>query len=360
MKRSTISKTILSAALLATIAAGVRAEGPTVSGFVDMGYNYNLNGANTNVLRSFDANANSFILQNAEVVVNGSNDKGVAYRVDVDFGNDAGVQNGLDGFAATTTYVNLQQAFLSLPCPLTHGTITVGKFVTPFGAEVIESKDNYNTSRGHLFNFAIPATHTGVKLDKGLKDGKLNLMAGIVNSWDLMQDNNKGKTVIAQASLVPTEKLSVTVGGSYGPDQATTTPSIEKNGRSLVDAIVKFTPTNKLTLLANYDWGVEEGVGPSIDNTAANWSGLALYGNLAFTDATSAALRWETFDDEGARTGTEQVLNSITATLQQKYNGVILRAEYRMDKSTQKVYVDSDGLADDTQNTVGINAIYAF
>ena len=87
--------------------------------------------------------------------------------------------------------------------------------VTPIdhGAEVIESKDNYNYSRGLLFNYAIPLTHTGVKWDKGFMDGKLNTALGLVNGWDNLQDNNKGKTFHAMVGYTFSPMISLTVGG---------------------------------------------------------------------------------------------------------------------------------------------------
>ena len=36
-----------------------------------------------------------------------------------------------------------------------------GKFVTPIGAEVIESQDNWNYTRSILFGYAIPFYHLG-------------------------------------------------------------------------------------------------------------------------------------------------------------------------------------------------------
>ena len=39
----------------------------------------------------------------------------------------------------------------------------VGKFVTPIGAEVIESQDNWNYTRSILFGYAIPFYHVGVR-----------------------------------------------------------------------------------------------------------------------------------------------------------------------------------------------------
>ncbi|MBI4396064.1 MAG: outer membrane beta-barrel protein, partial [Elusimicrobia bacterium] len=90
---------------------GLAAEGPNVNGFVDFGYNYNFNKQTTNVLRTFDARANSFTLQNAEVVVSGKSDKDVSYRVDVDYGFDAS-QIHSTGFlsAGINAQVDLQQA----------------------------------------------------------------------------------------------------------------------------------------------------------------------------------------------------------------------------------------------------------
>jgi len=350
----------------------IAAEGPTVSGFVDVGYNYNFNGLGANTYRAFDGKANSFILQNAEIVVAGKSDNEVTYRADVNYGHDGSVVNAFDGFAATSDQINLQQAFIGVPCPWTGGTVTVGKFVTPFGAEVIESKDNFNYSRGLLFTNAIPLVHTGVKYDKTFGDGKVGVTAGVVNGWDVSRDNNKGKSFLAQTSLNLIPKVGIIIGGMYGPEQASsayTTPgtaTTEKNSRTLVDAILKVTPTDKLTLVANADYGVEEGASfapTASDDTTANWAGVSLIGNYAFTELFSGALRYENFDDEGSRlTGgsLHQTINSYTVTLQCKKNDVISRLEYRTDMSTDKVYMKDDGTADDQESTVGVEWIYAF
>ncbi len=363
MSTKMMGKSVLVAALFVATAAAVRAEGPAVSGFVDFGYNYNMNGLKANTYRAFDGQANSFTLQNAEIVVAGKSDKDVSYRVDVNYGQDGSVVNGFDGFAPGTQ-VNLQQAIITMPCPWTNGSVTVGKFVTMHGAEVIEAKDNYNYSRGLLFTNAIPLVHTGIKYDKGFQDGKYALSLGIVNGWDSSRDINKGKSFMAQANVNVIPKVGIILGGMYGPEtvsSAYTTPgtgTTEKNNRSLLDAIVKFTPTSKLTLLANFDHGVEEGA------ALANWAGAAVYANYMFSETCSAALRYENFYDEGSRltpaAPIHQTVNSITATFQHKMNDVITRLEYRTDSSTDKVYKKDTGTTDDTETTLGFQIIYAF
>ena len=56
----------------------------------------------------------------------------------------------------------LKEGYLEYLAPVGKGLqINVGKFVTPAGAEVIETKDNWNYSRGLLFALAIPYFHFG-------------------------------------------------------------------------------------------------------------------------------------------------------------------------------------------------------
>src|SRR5262249_22415313 len=158
----TISRPMAWAVVLAAALAGaIRAEeGPKLSGFVDFGYNYNFNKSTTNLntLRTFDQNANSLTLQNAEIVAEGKHGD-VVYRVDLDYGFDASqIHSGgflTPGTPGNNIQTDVQQAYLTFVCPWSGALITAGKFVTPFGAEVIEAKDDYNISRGFLFNYAI-------------------------------------------------------------------------------------------------------------------------------------------------------------------------------------------------------------
>lgn len=396
--RST-KRSYVAVALLAAVAAGVRAEGPKVSGFVDVGYNYNLNGQRTNELRSFDANSNSITLQNAEIDIEGKLENGVGYRVDMMYGYDASNVNATEDFGptevnqatqtvkATNVQFNLQQAFMTFPCPITGAAISVGKFVTPFGYEVVEAKDNSNISRGLLFGYTVPFSHTGVKADKGFVDGKFTASVGLVNGWDNMKDNNSGKSGILQLGTTVLPKTSILIGGAYGPEQAPENTqdsdpgndyATQGNGRSLLDAIVKVTPIDKLTLVANYDWGVEEKgaleSSKESDDTA-NWSGLGLHAIYSLTDMLSGAFRYEYLDDEGARVALDKngdskvdsadvesrILKSYTATLQAKKDDVLYRLEYRVDHSQDYDFVSDKGERNrKSQSTIGAQVIVAF
>lgn len=382
MRMKTTGVSLMAVTLLATMGAGVRAEGPTVSGFVDVGYNYNPNGQSMNDYRSFDANANTITLQNAKIGIAGEMDNSVGYNVELMFGNDASVTNATGfydpGTGDSSVQADISQAYLTYPCSITGAKFTLGKFVTPFGVEVIEAKDNYNISRGLLFGYAIPTNHTGLKADKGFADDQLTTTIGIVNGWDNMKDNNSGKTAIAQIGTTMVPKTSIMLGGSYGAEQdeptliAADQRSVNGNARGLIDAIVKVTPTDSLTFIANADFGEEkfndDSSVTSDKRTTGNWSGLGLHANFQISDAVSIAGRWESLDDDGTRTGMEQVLRSETVTVQTKKDSVIYRLEYRTDHSTfhdsssgMMAFKGKTGAMDRmSQSTIGAQVILPF
>ena len=85
----------------------------------------------------------------------------------------------------------MQQAYVSL---LT-GKVQwdAGKFVTPMGAEVIESQDNWNYARSILFGYAIPFYHVGLRATYPVNH-KVALGAQLVNGWNNASENNGDKT----------------------------------------------------------------------------------------------------------------------------------------------------------------------
>lgn len=390
--RMTSKRNLLAVSLLAAVAAGVQAEGPKLSGFVDVGYNYNLNGQQTNPYRSFDNNSNSITLQNAKLGIDGKLENGVGYKVDLMYGHDAAIVNATEDFSPTEgsptgvaihgdpvetetkkvsdLQFNLQQAYLTFACPLTGAGLSLGKFVTPFGVEVVEAKDNFNISRGLLFGYAVPFSHTGLKADKGFADGKYTATLGLVNGWDNMKDNNTSKTGIAQIGTTVLPKTSILLGGAYGAEQATPAAgdrATQGNGRMLVDAIVKVIPIEPLTLIANYDVGEEKmntGAADSHMTMTSSYQGLGLHANYQISDMLSVAGRWETLDDDGYKTGKEQVLRSETLTVQAKKDGVIYRLEYRGDHSTATApyqFVSDKGeMNRSSQGTIGAQVIVTF
>ena len=131
----------------------------TLDGY--FGYNLNKPQSQRNLYRNFDFKHNQFSLNYAEISVEQkpSDTLPVGYRADVGFGDAATWVHATEP-AGPDVFRYLQQAYVSA----SHKKVQAdfGKFVTWNGAEVIETKDNWNYSRSILFSWAIPYYHFGV------------------------------------------------------------------------------------------------------------------------------------------------------------------------------------------------------
>jgi hypothetical protein len=239
--------------------------------------------------------------------------------------------------------------------------INVGKFVTPAGAEVIESKDNWNYSRGLLFSWAIPYFHFGASA-KYTFNSKFSLTGYLVNGWNNSVDDNSGKTGGFSAAWTPNAKWSLTENYLGGPEH----PNDNSNFRNLSDTVIAYTPNAKLSLMANYDYGSDTFVTgttpPFVVGPKAHWDGIAGYIKYAPNANWYIATRGEYFQDAGGfETGTSQNLGEFTLTLQRMLaSKIISRLEYRYDASNKNVFPDNNGPDKGNQSTVTLGLIYAF
>jgi len=340
--------------------------GPTtISGFVDTYYGFNSNHPfnRQNNLRNFDVNTNQFGLNMIELVADKSvdNTNRLGYHVAVGFGQAMNMVN-----SASPTELGfdqyLKEGYLEYMAPVGKGLqINVGKFVTPNGAEVIESKDNWNYSRSLLFAYAIPYFHFGASA-KYAFNPKFSVTGYLVNGWNNSIDNNTGKTLGVSLAWTPNAKFSIIENYMGGPEQT----DDNKDWRHLLDTVITYNPTSKLSFIANYDYGRDspnQNIEDPAPFTLAKWSGLAGYVKYAPNDKWAFALRGEYFDDnEGWMTGTAQELNEFTATLQRTISSkLISRLEFRRDSTDSRTFFrgpDGQGVAG--QNTVALGLIYAF
>ena len=321
-----------------------------------------------NDLRVFDHKANSFTLDLAQIVFQKDPALGnVGYKLKLAAGETAKWihSRGLSGAPLDqpqagegTDSFDVTEAYVSYTAAVGKGLrFDVGKMVTYFGAEVIEAIDNPNYSRSLLFNYAIPFTHTGLKMSYSFTDA-LSASFHIVNGWDNSTDNNKGKCYGASVTYAPAEIFSVIVNGMAGPEQDQTSApsggSVSSNKRELLDVVATVKPVKPLSIILNTDNGREQNVpagGP------AEWKGAAGIVKYDLTDMHSIVARGEIFNDvDGFRTGTAQRLKEITLTWEIRLNGgLILRPEYRHDSSDVASF---DSGTKNSQNTVALGAMY--
>jgi putative OmpL-like beta-barrel porin-2 len=360
-----------------------------LSVYLQAGYTYNSDAGaidgeqEQNDMRLFDHNANSFTLDLAQIVFQKDPALGnVGFKLKFSAGETAKWihSRGLSGAAPSSTLpganswagegtdsFDVTEAYVSYHAAVGKGIrFDLGKMVTYFGAEVIEAIDNPNYSRSFLFNYAIPFTHTGLKMSYSFTDA-LSASFHIVNGWDNSSDNNRGKCYGTSISFAPAEVFALTLNGMTGPEQdeqgvnAPTVGSSSSNRRDLLNLIATIKPVKPLSIILDTDNGREQNVPatllPSETSGPAEWKGVAGIVKYDLTDKHSIAARGEVFNDEdGFRTGTAQRLKEVTLTWEIRLNGgLILRPEYRHDSSDVASF---DNGTKNSQNTVALGAMY--
>ena len=318
--------------------------GPTrFSGFVDLYYGQNFNNpaSRTNTLRAFDINSNQFALNLMELVVDKQpdpNNSRTGYHIALGYGQAINAINATDpGGLSFDQY--LKEAYFSYLAPVGKGLqLDVGKFVTPHGAEVIETKDNWNYSRGLLFSYAIPFYHFGMRAKYTFND-KYALSGFFVNGWNDVVDNNSGKTYGASFNWNPNKKFGIAQNYMAGPEQN----NFNTNWRQLSDTVVTYSPTGRLSFMVNYDYGRGDRIPTS--SKPVYWTGGAGYVRYSLNGQNAIATRYEYYDDKyGVTTGgfanpTPQHLHGITGTYEHLLSHHILtRFEFRRDISNEPVF----------------------
>jgi hypothetical protein len=365
----------------------------TISGFVDTYYQYDYNHPVSRGVdyRAFDFRSKDISLGMIELILDkapdpmGGLEGRTGYHVSVGFGDGINVVNSFDpgnGGAATGAYGGgfaqyLKEAYFSYLAPIGKGLqVDVGKFVTPMGAEVIESKDNWNYSRGLLFTWAIPLYHFGARAKYTFND-KYNVTGFVTNGWNNVVDNNSGKTYGFSFVGNPTKKVSYTVNYLAGPELAPSgIPGIDTEDfwRQTWDAVVTYNPNAKLSLMANFDYGrgdrfITGGSTPSVSNPVY-WTGGAGYAKYALTANDYVAARYEYLEDhDGFIFGSpfspfipRLHMHEITATYQHTLASHLLtRFEYRRDMSQDPIYhISTFSQGIDHQDTASISMIFLF
>jgi len=359
--------------------------GISVHAMVDAGYEHNFNQptANVNVFRAWDENGFQLTQGNLHIERDGT----VGFVTDINVGQVA------NSISAATNYSNVShvggqwidatQYYLTYTAPLGSGvSLEAGRFVTLLGAEIIPvyNNQNYNESRGLLFNLGEPLTHTGIRGSYTFND-YVSATAGLNNGWDDPAANsNGGPNFEGELTLNNKDKsLSLVVNGIVGPNVQPANSGAHKSNSNLgaIDPIATWKPSfiPNLTLQAEYLYASQDGP-VTANGHSASWQGAAGYVVYDWTPAVELATRAEFFDDmDGARTnGEAQTLWEITQTLSYKIpevTGLLARLEYRHDNSSQNSFTNNNFINTSPtapypqhlwhgQDTLAANIIYAF
>jgi hypothetical protein len=218
-----------------------------------------------------------------------------------------------------------------------------------------------------MFGFAIPFTQTGVMMEYKLSDDFL-LDAGITRGWDqTSKDNNGGPDFLGELTWTPQEsdflkKWKAILNLSEGPQGN----HDNSDWWTVLDLVVNYAATDKLALGLNADYGDAPHVAGFAG--AAQWYGVAGYGDYVLNDYMTANLRAEYYGDSKGFTigATHSHQNLYEATLNVAFKpfpsnaigqNLQIRPEVRYDYSEKLFF---KGGAKHDQFTFGIDAFFVF
>jgi hypothetical protein len=396
----------------------------TISGYVDVYYQYNMNnptfvspvqGTNTagsaygtvpsgagapiqaggqNIGRIFDVKNNQFSLGLVQTKFAYTTDKSEVV-IDLAYGPNAALGNFGNLYG---TDINIKQAYMSYMLT-SKWNVTVGQFGTHVGYELIDAPLNYNYSLSYLFGNG-PFYHTGLKTSYAFSDN-VGLMAGIVNGWDGMYAWNGKKTAIAQLFLKPTDGFNIYlnyIGGDQKnslsfPTLGSPTAPIgngSNNFSNLFDLTTTYQITDAFKLGLNAAYGFGKNLVPDATQSdgfsKAKWGGAAIYADYRFSQVFGLGLRAEYYNDkDGVRyisyaIGQGCYMNEYTLTgdIKMMDGHFNLKPEFRIDvahvddktvgvmpgQTENKGFLHNPGgnspKTTNIQPTIGMAAIYAF
>ncbi len=362
-----------------------------ITGYVDMYYQKNLNdpksGSNlgsSGFARCFDQKENQLQLGLAQIkaVYTYKHSEAV---IDLGFGPNADVFNygnviGPLGLNKATSAIAVKQAYFAYR-PNPKLTITGGQFATHIGYEVTDAPVNYHYSLSNLFNNG-PFYHEGLKVNYAVSD-KFGIMAGVVNNWDNLYDNNKYKSIIGQVYVMPVKNMNVYINYIGGKDDSQN-PINETDTigsfKQLIDLTLSYQIHPKFLIGLNAAHGNKSKIlSPTATDTlkraTKQWGGAALYTVFTFNSKLDFGIRAELFDNtDGIQYIGATDVQSYTATFNIKLDDghFLIKPEVRMDTYKKVDYTgpehldvqqfeDSRGFkTKNSQVTVGATFIYKF
>lgn len=341
------------------------------SGYVDVYYLLNnnrpkstSNTGRSGVARAFDQNSEQTQIGLVQTKINYKQRKSEAV-LDLVFGPNADLGNygnafGLSGSTKITSSLAIKQAYISY-FVTPKFTLTAGQFGTHIGYEVIDAPVNYNYSLSNLFTNG-PYYHLGAKGVYSISR-KLSFMAGAVNNWDRIYDNNIYNTIISEIAFSPKEGHNIIlnyIGGNEADQDST------QNIKQLLDLTVGFQLTPKYYAGLNAVQGFSSVKGEKMKY----WGGVALYSNYAFTGKIGLGARAEYFDNTAGVQyigKTEVTSLTLTGKITLADGHLFVKPELRMDMYKVQEGVESQQFEDthgkytkSSQTTVGLILIYKY
>jgi len=215
-------------------------------------------------------------------------------------------------------------------------TLTMGRFNTFLGYEVISAAGNFNYSTSYLFSSG-PFSHVGLKADFALGED-FSLMLAVMNPTDTNNNATGDYGLGAQLGYA----------GQY--------LNLYYDNDSVLGFEVDYT--GGFDLSESFFLGINGAYQTSED---AGFYGAALYPQLATSETFSIGLRGELFGYHAKDVDDLPSVFATTLTGSYTVENLTIKPEVRLDSwSELEPYVDADGVASKSLAAFTVAAIYSF
>ena len=259
--------------------------------------------------------------------------------------------------------------------------MTLGKFISLEGAETVDPRTNAFYSHTYIFNFGIPANHTGALFTLHTTSW-LDLIAGVTRGVNTsIDDNNNSPAFHGGIGLnLNEEKVVVLASTHIGPE----TSGNDSDLRYFNDIAITWKITGKLTSITDINYTRDSGAD-------ADAYGVAQILTYAINDTLTAAVRGEVWRDDkgfyvaqfanpgdalrslggeptidprtvtGARTtyGALTIGLNIKLPVPKPFTSLTIRPELRVDHAFDDTHPFNDS-SDNTMFTAALDAILTF
>lgn len=296
------------------------------SGSVDAYHRTNITAPNdTNQISpgtSF-ADTSGFSLGMANVIASYEGNK-VGFVADLVFGPR--------GEAASSTILNQIYVYWNISESV---TLTMGKFNTFLGYEVIAPADNFNYSTSYLFSNG-PFSHAGLKADFKLSED-FSLMLGVMNQTDITEFNPDG---------------SYAIGAQLGYSNQYLNFLYDNAGLGFeIDYTGGFNLSEKIFLGINAAYANNDGEG---------FIGTALYPQLSTSENLTLGLRGEYFETRTDNISDDPSVFALILTGSYTIEDLIIKPELRLDSGSDDFYINTDLEPTNSLASFVLAVIYTF
>ena len=311
----------------------------TISGSVDAYYRYNFNNSKdsgrTNNYTSFTNSQNSFELGMASVKTDYSVGK-VEGVLDLGFGTRANEfsYNEQGGLTA------IKQVYISYS-PSEKIKLTMGKWATHVGYELLDAYLNRNYSMDYMFSYG-PFFHTGLKADVTVNKN-FAFMVGVANPNDMISASFEKKFFLAQVHVTSSDsKVNGYLNYLGGKDMTDATIN-------QFDAVITATVNSKFNIGYN---GTIKSV-KEFKNNSQSWWGSALYLNYDPTSVFGLTARGEYFGDSKGVAGFYTNIFDFTLSGNIRIDNLTIIPEFRVDSAKDPIFYKNTDTFSPTAKSTG-------